>query len=175
MQNLQHKFNLNRSVDFFSGSRAFPVSFDTLLPFIKPVIIFETSNDNEFVIYHEFAHIKQHHTLKYFILTMVISTIFAILYDKIMWWENLLIDVISLQILGRFYEYEADKIAIKYCTTDQLFQAISFMNEIKKNKRQNSIFDKFINFFDIHPDEKQRISLIRSEIIARKNEASGVV
>lgn len=174
LQNLQHKFNLNKNIQFFSGCRASPISFDTLIPFVKPVIILETTNDAEFVIYHEFAHIKQYHTLKYFILTMIISSAVSLVCDKVVWWENLLIDVISLQILGRFYEKEADLIALKQCTVEQLFHAISLLNDIAKQKYQKSWFNKFIELIDIHPTEKQRINMIRSEIIMRKNNADFV-
>lgn len=174
IQNLQHKFNLNRSIQFFSGCRAFPISFDTLIPFVKPIVILETTNDSEFVIYHEFAHIKQHHTLKYFILTIIIGSVISLAYDKVVWWENLLIDIISLQILGRFYEREADLIALKYCTTEQLYQAISLLNDIIKQKSYKSWFDKIIELIDVHPTEKQRINMIKSEIIARKNNADFV-
>lgn len=176
LQNLQHKFNLNRSIQFFSGSKAQPISFDTLIPFVKPniIIIFKTTNDLEFVIYHEFAHIQQNHTLKCFILTMIIGGVMSIVFDKVVWWENMLIDLISVQILGRYYEREADLIAQKHCTVEQLYQAISMLNDTKRQYKM-SWFDKFMELLDIHPTEKQRINMIRSEIVARKNNSSNFV
>jgi hypothetical protein len=175
IQNLQHKFGLNTNILYYSGCRASPTTFDTLIPFTRPIIIFETTNDSEFVIYHEFSHLKQRHTLKYFILTMFIGSIVSISLSKVVWWENLLIDIISLQILGRFYEIEADKIAIKRCSTEQLFQAISMFNDIKKDRYQQTYLDKFLNLIDVHPTEKQRIHMIKDEIISRKNNFRDIV
>lgn len=166
--NMQQKINLSTYLTFYSGCHTQPISFDLLIPFINPIIIFESMNPNEFVAYHEFAHIKKKHTLKYFLLTTFIGCYLALVFDKIVWWENVLIDFVSFQLLGRYFEHDADIYAIKLCSDEELLKAISLLTDIKKEKFVQSYFDKFINIIDVHPTEKQRIASIRKELLVRK-------
>jgi len=62
LSNLQHRFNLC-DVKYFSPVYS-TIVFETLLPFGKPIIFFENTSNNEFIVLHEFAHITQKHVLK---------------------------------------------------------------------------------------------------------------
>jgi len=83
--------------------------------------------------------------------------------------ENFIIDIFTYQILGRYFEHEADMIAIKNCSIDELYYALSMLNDIKKNKYTSAIFEKILRFIDVHLTETQRIKLIKTEITKRKH------
>jgi Zn-dependent protease with chaperone function len=162
-----------KNIIYYSGTgKASPITFDSMFPFFNTVILFESMNDITFVINHELAHIKQNHTLKHFILTVLIGILVTIICDKILWWENWLIDIVAGQILGRMFEKEADAISIKCTSTEELYKAISMFNLMKKEKSVTGFFEKITHYMDIHPTEKDRIALIKKELIQRaKNEA----
>lgn len=165
LQNLLHKFKIKRQVMCFYGNVSSPCNFDMLIPYLNPIVIIQSADCLNFSAYREFVHIKKKHTLKYFILIMILCSVISINCNKFVWYENILFDIISYQFLGRYFENLADKYALAYCSNLELTHLLESTIKLKKHKK--NMFDKILEFVQVTPTCNQRMRNIKNEIELR--------
>lgn len=136
------------------------------------VICLSSPDEIKFIIAHELSH----YTLNHFTKATIFISFLLCFTPQILGFKSFLetygltiiMTNVASNIMFLFFETEADLNACKYCTDEEIEQAIEFFERL--NKIQISTLGiRFDDFLDYHPYPSTRIKYLRRELTRRKH------